>query len=461
MPNSDISKKPIIVIGGVAAGMTAASRARRLKPDAEIFVFEKSGNVSYGSCGLPYFVSDVIKSPEDLVVYDSKFFKDKRNIDVFLHHEVLKIDPGNQTILVKNLNTNEEKKYQYDKLLISTGARAVLPPIKGIDLGGVFTLRILEDGVAIKNYIKKHSPNKALIVGGGYIGLEMAESLVASGLKVIIVERMPNILGTMDDEINEIVESELKRNNVTLIKSTSVTEFKGEDTQVKKVILDNGEILDVDIVIVGVGIRPNSELAKAAGIELGQTRAIKVNEQMETNIPNIYSAGDCVEAYHQVLERPVYIPLGTTANKQGKVAGENIAGGNASFKGIVGTAVFKCFDLEIARTGITEREVKNEGLDYISNVIDQGSRAGYYPGGSKIRIKLIANKITGRIIGAEMVGKEGVSKRIDVFATAIAVKMTVNDFLNLDLSYAPPFAPVWDPNLIAANELKKKFSQSK
>ncbi len=457
MSDPNRSSERIVVIGGVAAGMTAASRARRLNSNTEILVFEKSGNVSYGSCGLPYFVSDVIKSHENLVVYDSKFFKEKRNIDVFLRHEVVAIQPENLTILVKNLNTNEEKKYQYDKLLISTGARALAPPIKGIDLGGVFTLRILEDGVAIKNYIRKNSPKKALIVGAGYIGLEMSESIIASGLKVTIVERMPNILGTMDDEINEIVEKELNAKGVILLKSTSVTEFIGEGEQVKKAILDNGETLDVDIVIIGTGIKPNSELAKEAGIELGQTRAIKVNERMETNIPNIFSAGDCVEAYHQVLEKPVYIPLGTTANKQGKVAGENIAGGNAAFNGIIGTALFKCFELEIARTGITEKEAKSEGLDYISNMIDQGSRAGYYPGGSKIRIKLIANKSTGRILGAEMVGKEGVSKRIDVFAAVIAAKMTVDDFSNLDLSYAPPFAPVWDPNLIAANELKKKI----
>ena len=457
MSDPNRSSERIVVIGGVAAGMTAASRARRLNSNTEILVFEKSGNVSYGSCGLPYFVSDVIKSHENLVVYDSKFFKEKRNIDVFLRHEVVAIQPENLTILVKNLNTNEEKKYQYDKLLISTGARALAPPIKGIDLGGVFTVRILEVGVAIKNYIRKNSPKKALIVGAGYIGLEMSESIIASGLKVTIVERMPNILGTMDDEINEIVEKELNAKGVILLKSTSVTEFIGEGEQVKKAILDNGETLDVDIVIIGTGIKPNSELAKEAGIELGQTRAIKVNERMETNIPNIFSAGDCVEAYHQVLEKPVYIPLGTTANKQGKVAGENIAGGNAAFNGIIGTALFKCFELEIARTGITEKEAKSEGLDYISNMIDQGSRAGYYPGGSKIRIKLIANKSTGRILGAEMVGKEGVSKRIDVFAAVIAAKMTVDDFSNLDLSYAPPFAPVWDPNLIAANELKKKI----
>jgi NADPH-dependent 2,4-dienoyl-CoA reductase/sulfur reductase-like enzyme len=446
----------LVVIGGVAAGMSAASRARRLNPKIEIMVFEKSGFVSYGSCGLPYFVSDVIKAPENLVVYDAKFFKEKRNIDVYLHHEVLKIFPAKRSVLVKDLEKDKEFEVGYDKLVIATGARAVKPNIKGIDLNGIFTIRFLEDGIAIKNFIRENSPKKALIIGAGYIGMEMAEALVSLGIDVTIVEVMPNILGSMDDEINEVVEAELQKNGVKLLKSTSVVEFVG-DGFVRKAILNNDSSLDVDLVIVGAGIKPNSEIARDAGIEIGRSGAIAVNQRMETNIPGVFAAGDCAEAFHLVLGRPVYIPLGTTANKQGKVAGENAVGGNAIFKGIVGTAVFKVFELEVARTGISEKQAKEEGIDYVSTVIEHGSRAHYYPGGSKIRVKLIAEKRTGRLLGAEMVGRDGVAKRIDVFATALHARMSIGEIAGLDLSYAPPFAPVWDPILIAANDIEKKL----
>jgi NADPH-dependent 2,4-dienoyl-CoA reductase/sulfur reductase-like enzyme len=446
----------LVVIGGVAAGMSAASRARRLNPKIEIMVFEKSGFVSYGSCGLPYFVSDVIKAPENLVVYDAKFFKEKRNIDVYLHHEVLKIFPAKRSVLVKDLEKDKEFEVGYDKLVIATGARAVKPNIKGINLNGIFTIRFLEDGIAIKNFIRENSPKKALIIGAGYIGMEMAEALVSLGIDVTIVEVMPNILGSMDDEINEVVEAELQKNGVKLLKSTSVVEFVG-DGFVRKAILNNGSSLDVDLVIVGAGIKPNSEIARDAGIEIGRSGAIAVNQRMETNIPGVFAAGDCAEAFHLVLGRPVYIPLGTTANKQGKVAGENAVGGNAIFKGIVGTAVFKVFELEVARTGISEKQAKEEGIDYVSTVIEHGSRAHYYPGGSKIRVKLIAERKTGRLLGAEMVGRDGVAKRIDVFATALHARMSIDEIAGLDLSYAPPFAPVWDPILIAANDIEKKL----
>jgi NADPH-dependent 2,4-dienoyl-CoA reductase/sulfur reductase-like enzyme len=384
------------------------------------------------------------------------FFKEKRDIDVYLHHEVLKIFPAKRSVLVKDLEKDKEFEVGYDKLVIATGARAVKPNIKGIDLNGIFTIRFLEDGIAIKNFIRESSPKKALIIGAGYIGMEMAEALVSLGIDVTIVEVMPNILGSMDDEINEVVEAELQKNGVKLLKSTSVIEFVG-DGFVRKAILNNGSSLDVDLVIVGAGIKPNSEIARDAGIEIGRSGAIAVNQRMETNIPGVFAAGGCAEAFHLVLGRPVYIPLGTTANKQGKVAGENAVGGNAIFKGIVGTAVFKVFELEVARTGISEKQAKEEGIDYVSTVIEHSSRAHYYPGGSKIRVKLIAERKTGRLLGAEMVGRDGVAKRIDVFATALHARMSIGEIAGLDLSYAPPFAPVWDPILIAANDIEKKL----
>lgn len=452
-----MSKERLIVVGGVAAGMSAASRARRLRTNLEILVFERSGYVSYAACGLPYLISDKVKSSDELVVYDAKFFKDKRDIDVFLHHECRQIFPQSKTVIIRNTVTGEEREYSYDKLLISTGARPFVPPMKGIGLEGVFTLRLLEEGIAIKEYIGSNSVKNSLIVGAGYIGMEMAESFSDAGMKVTIVEKMPNILGTMDDEITEIVEKELGRNSITLLKSKAVAEFTGGDSYVRRAIMDGGETIDVDIAVIGAGVRPNSEIAKDAGIELGRAAAIKVNNRMETNIPDIYAAGDCAEAYHLVPGQNAYVPLGTTANKQGRVAGENIAGGNASFAGIVGTAIFKVFDLEVGRTGITEKEARVEGIDYVSNVVEHGSRAHYYPDVSRIRIKLVADRKTSRLLGAQMVGREGVSKRVDVLATAITAKLTADEIGNLDLGYAPPFAPVFDPILVAADDLQKKI----
>ncbi len=453
-----MTNERFIVIGAVAAGMSAASRARRLKPDMEIIVFERTGDVSWAACGMPYLIEDKVKSASDLVVYGAKFFKEKRNIDIFLYHEVKQIFPQRKTILAKNIETSEEKEYPYDKLLISTGARSIVPPIKGIDLKGIFPLRQLQEGVAIKEYIRQKSPKKGLIIGAGYIGMETAEAFSERGIKVTIVEKMVNIIGTMDDEITQVVEEELKRNGVTLIKSSAVVEFQGNDSSVTRAVTDSGMSIDIDIALIGVGIRPNSEIARDAGVALGQTGAIKVNAKMETSLPDIFAAGDCAEAYHLVLGRNVYIPLGTTANKQGKIAGENIAGGNASFAGIVGTAIFKTFNLEIGRTGISEKEARAEGIDYVSNVIDQTSRAFYYPGRSDIKVKLVADRKTGRLMGAQIAGKEGVSKRVDVFATAITAGMTVREVGNLDLGYAPPLAPVYDPILIAAEELQKKLT---
>ena len=452
-----MKKERLIVIGGVAAGMSAASRARSLRPDMEILVFERSGYVSHAACGIPYFVSDRVKTSDSLVVYDAKFFKQNRNIDVFLHHEVKQILPQQKALMVKNRETGEEREHAYDRLLISTGARPFVPAIKGIDLNGVFTLRLHEDGIAIKDYIGGRSPKNGLILGAGYIGMEMAEAFTEAGIKVTVVEKMPGILGTMDDEITEVVEEQLRANGVALVKSRAVVEFAGEGSFVRRATLDSGESIDADVVLVGSGIRPNSEMARDAGIEVGKTGAIRVNRRMETSLPDVFAAGDCAEAYHLVLERNVYIPLGPTANKHGRIAGENIAGGSASSSGIVGTAVFKVFDLEMGRTGITEKEAKVEGLDYVSNVVEHASRAHYYPGASKIRIKLVADRKSGKLLGAQMVGREGVSKRIDVFATAITARMTAHEIGSLDLGYAPPFAPVYDPIIVAADELGKRI----
>jgi len=452
-----MARQSFIIIGGVAAGMSAASKIRSIDAEAEIRVFEKSGFVSYIACGMPYFIEGKVASSKNLVVFDSNYFKEKRNIEVFLHHEVKTINPAARTVLVRNLPTGEEMSFSYDKLLVSTGARPVQPPIKGADLPGVFILRQLEHGLAIQDYMNSRSPQKGLIIGAGSIGMEMAEAFAARGLEVTVVEKMPSILGSMDDEINQVVEDELKQKKVNLIKSRAVAEFTGAGSTLKSALLDNGEILAADIALVGAGIRPNSEIAREAGIETGQNGAIKVNDHMQTNLPDIYAAGDCAEAYHLVLKRNAYMPLGTTANKQGRVAGNNMAGVEAAFAGIVGTAVFKVFDLEVGRTGLSEKDALREGLECVTNTIEQTSRAHYFPGVSRIRVKLVAEKNTGRLLGAQAAGKEGIAKRIDIFATAITAGMTAQQVESLDLGYAPPLAPVYDPVLIAASELQKKI----
>ncbi len=452
-----MEKERFIVIGGVAAGMSAASRARAIKRDLEIVVFERNGYISHVACGMPYLISGLVKSADSLLVYSPQFFKENRNIDVHLHHEVEEILPQKKIVLVQDLETGRQKEWPYDHLLISTGARAIAPSVDGADLKGIFTLRRHEDGLAIRDYVAGRSPRHGLVVGAGYVGMEMAEAFSEAGMKVTVVEKMPAILGTMDEEIGEVVEGELKKRGVELVKSRAVVSFTGDGGWVKKAVLEGGDSIGADIALIGAGIRPNSEIARRAGIELGWGGAIKVSNRMETSVPGIYAAGDCAETCHLVLGRMSYVPLGTTANKQGRVAGENAAGGNASFAGVVGTTVFRVFGLEVGRTGITEKEARTEGIDCVSNVIEHSSRGQYMPGASMIRVKLIADPKTGRLLGAQMAGANGVSKRVDVLATAITARMTAAEVASLDLGYAPPFSPVYDPILIAAEQLNKRI----
>ena len=401
----------------------------------------------------------MVKSAETLVHYDSRFFREKRGIDVRLEHEVVAILPTRKSVVVKNLDGGREEEHPYGRLVIATGARPVIPPLEGVDLNGVFVLRSVTDGVAIVDFLRAQAPRRALILGGGYIGMETAESLAGKGLDVTIVERFPHILANFSDEIREIVEEELDEKGVKLITSRAVARFVGGSGRVTGAELDDGTFIPTEIVILAVGIRPNSRIAREAGIETGRAGAINVNRRMETSTGDIYAAGDCAVAYHVVLGKPVYIPLGTTANKQGRIAGENAAGGEAVFGGIAGTSAFKIFGLEVARTGLTAREAGEEGFDIVESAIEQPSRAGYYPGGGPIRVKLVADPKTRRLLGAEMVGRDGVAKRIDVFAAALHGDMTVDDVAGFDLSYAPPFSPVWDPVLIAASAIGKKIPE--
>lgn len=433
--------------------MSAASRARRLDPHLEIQVFERSGFVSYGACGLPYFIGGVIDDPDQLVVYTPEFFREKRGIAVHVRHEVTAIYPDERYVVVRDLATGHERHVKFDTLILATGARPVVPPIPGIDLEGVHFLRLVEDGIAIRERARAlvaQGRRQAVIIGGGYVGLEMAEALVALGMDVAIVEQGPQVMANLDPEMAELVHDELHRNGVALYLGEAARAVLGEDGRVRALETDV-RTLPADLVLVAVGVRPNSELAEAAGIKLGAGRAIQVDEFMRTSHPAVYAAGDCADTIHRVTGQRVYIPLGTTANKQGRVAGENAAGGTARFPGVLGTAIVKVFDLGVARTGLTAFEAQAAGFRPETTTIRHSTRPKYYPGGGPLHIRLV-HEPGGRLLGAQMVGPVDSVLRIDTLVAAVHSAMTVEQLYELDLAYAPPFAPVWDPVLIAARQ---------
>jgi NADPH-dependent 2,4-dienoyl-CoA reductase/sulfur reductase-like enzyme len=455
-----MGKERLVVIGGVAAGMSAASSYRRLKPEAETVVLEKDYFISYGACSLPYYISDDVKDFQDLISLTPKVATEERGITVFTRHEATAIDFNKKEVSARDLDKNEETKISYDKLVIATGGLPVKPPLPGIDLQNVFTIRTLIDGIEMKKFIDEWGSSKrimkAIIVGGGYIGMEMCESFRKRELEVAVIEKMDRVLGTMDKSMTDVVEEKVKAEGVTLFKETSVEGFQESTGMVTGVRTDKG-IFDADLVLLAIGARPNTKLAQEAGIELGVNGAIKVDDYLRTNIPDVYAAGDCAEAKHLVTGKKVYIPLGTTANKQGRIAGENAAGKNNIFEGVVGTAITKVFDLEVARTGLSPLEAQREEYDFFVATIKGRSRSSAYPSGKRITVSYFVERGTGRLLGAQMVGEEGVAHRIDTLAACLYSKMTVEDVARLDLGYAPPFATVWDPILVAANVAVKKL----
>ncbi len=451
-------KERLVVIGGVAGGMSAASSYKRLQPDAEAIVFEKDSHISYGACSLPYYIADIVKDIHDLIGFTPETALRERDIHVRIRQEVTEIDPEKKEVSVTSLETGQTERISYDKLVIATGGSPIVPPFGGVTLENIFTIRNIGDGLAIKRFIDENAPKKGVIVGGGYIGMEMAESLRHRGIDVTVIEKMDRVLGTMDAEITKIVEAKLAENGVALRKETSVESFEG-DGRVEKVLTDQGEF-PADFVILAVGVRPNTSLAEKAGVTLGVRGAIQVDTRMRTNLPDVYAAGDCAETLHLVTGKKTYIPLGSTANKQGRVAGENAGGRDSTFEGVVGTAVTKVFNLEVARTGLTSLDARREGLDFFSSTITGRSRASAYPAGKPVTVTYVVEKGTGRLLGAQMAGEEGVAHRVDTLATALYHRSTVEDVARLDLAYAPPFATVWDPILIAANVALKKLRQS-
>lgn len=438
----------VIVIGGGAAGMSAAAKAKRTNPAIDIVVYERSGYVSYGACGFPYAIKGEIARVEDVIVRTPAQFA-QQGIQALIHHEVLAIDTARQRVLVRDLHTGREFTDHWDELVVTTGGQPARPPLPGLDLLGVFGLRSVEEAIAIKTWIGEQRPQTGVIIGGGYIGLEMAEALDAHGIALTLIERLPHVLPAFDPEMAAQVEEELRRQRVDVRSGQAVQAIVG-DERVRGVIVD-GQTIPAEIVILAAGVKPNVGLVRETGIALGPTGAIAVDDHQRTNVPHVWAAGDVAEVYHRVTGKPAWIPLGTTANKQGRVAGENLAGGNARFGGVVGTTVVKVFEREVAISGLSLTRAKAEGFDAVSVSATASSRAHYMPGHQPLTVTLVFDRATRRLLGGQLIGREGVAKRVDTVAAALQAGWTIDEFAELDLSYAPPFAPVWDPLLVAAN----------
>lgn len=445
-------KENIVIIGGIASGPKAAARAKRINPNARVIIFEKENYVSFGGCGLPYAISGVVESIDDLIVRTPSDFKKYFDIDVFESCEVKKIDTKNKKIIYTNLMSNKDDTFDYDKLIIATGSYPVIPKLPGHNLKNILTVKTYYDGVNIKKLALSENIKKVVIIGGGPIGIEMAENLRSLGMEVVIVEREGQILLQFDNDFSTIVKKHLMKNGVLVLTGEEVVSFEGDNSVVKSVITKNRKI-DTDLVILSIGFRPNVQLAKDAGIKLGDTGAIEVDEYMRTNIKDIYACGDCCQVRNIVTGKSAWIPLGSIANKQGRVAGENAAGGEAKFEGIIGTMIIKIFDKVIAKTGLSEKEAEKEGFDFETAIIYQQNKAHYYPNSESMLVKLIADKKDKKILGCQIFGKEGTDKRIDVIASLIANKATTQELSGLDLGYAPPFSPVVDPVIAAGNVL--------
>jgi NADPH-dependent 2,4-dienoyl-CoA reductase/sulfur reductase-like enzyme len=442
-----------VVVGGDAAGMSAASKAKRENPELDVVVFEKGEWVSYAACGMPYYVKGEVEDLEDLVAVTPEEFREERDIDLRTGHEVVGVDPGAGTVTVEG--EGETFEQPYDHLLVATGATAVEPPFDGLDLDGVFTIHDMDEAGAIEDYVTERSPDTAAVVGGGYVGIEMAEALSARGADVHLYEMLPHVLQPFGDAVAEVVEEHLRAQGVHLHLDTAVSGFDGEGS-VERVAFE-GESRPADIAVVGVGVAPNTQLAADAGIELGETGAIATDEYGRTNYGNVYAAGDCAEARNVVTGEPDHVPLALTANRAGRAIGQTVAGDPEPVGGTAGTAIVKAFDLGAARTGVVdEQRAREAGFDPVSVSISAPTRAHYYPGGAELTVTLVADGESGRLLGGTVVGREG-TKRVDTVATALAAGMTVSELQKADLAYAPPFSPVRDPILTAANVLEGKL----
>jgi len=444
-----------VIIGGDAAGMSAASRAKRRKPSMEVIVLEQTNDVSYSACGMPYNIADPEREMDDLIVRHADVFREKQGIDLRNGHRVESIDPAKKTVRGTSID-GKAFQVEYDELLIATGASPVMPRLPGFDLPGVMALKTLDDGRKIKKYITEHGVKQAIIIGMGYIALEMCEALRARNVDVAMVKPRPVFLPWMHQDLSQLVKDEVEAHGVKLYPGHDVKGIEQVNGSLR-VLCGDDLTLEAQMVVVAIGVTPNSQLAVNAGIALGIKKSIAVDKRLRTSVNHIYAAGDCADAYHIVTGQKTWIPLALRANRAGWAVADNVTGNAMELPGIAGTAVFKVFDLQVARTGLNAEEAKDYGFDPVEMMIQGRTRAHAHPGASKIGVHMVGDRKTGRLLGAQMVGKEGAAHRIDAPAVALHAKMTVEDFVQCDLAYAPPFSPVWDPMLTAANQLLKKL----
>jgi len=454
-----MEKQRLVVIGAVAAGTKAASKAKRENPDLDVKIFTKEEYISYAGCGLPYYIGGVIKEKNELVVRTPEIFKSEQDIDIYIKHEVTKIDSSSKTVYVTDLANNQQMEYKYDKLVIATGASPIIPPFENINLNNIFTLRSVKDAFEIRDLLDAGKVNKAVVVGGGFIGLEVAENLKHRGVDVSLIELAPHILPPFDEEIAMLAQNQMLDKGVNIITGEKVLGFEGQNGIVTKVKSTAGDF-EADIVILSIGVRANVKIAVDAGIELGVTGAIKVDKYMQTNVNDIFAVGDCAENVNLITGLPVWYPMGSTSNKTGRIAGHNVVNGENmdSLDGVLGTTIVKLFDINAAKTGLSERDAEKLGLNVETILVPATDKAHYYPGNKPIITKLIADKVNHKILGAQVIGIGVVDKPIDIIATAISFGAKVEDLTRLDLAYAPPFSMAMSSTILAANVMLNKMA---
>lgn len=443
----------LVVIGGDAAGMSAASQARRLRSAAEleIVVFERGRFTSYSACGIPYWVGGAVAERSALIARTPEEHR-ARDIDLRMRTEVLEIDIDGQRVLARDLESGAESWTRYDKLVIATGATPVRPPLPGIDAAGVHGVQTLDDGQALLDTLERTEGRRAVVVGAGYIGVEMAEAMIQRGYEVTLVSRGPEPMSTLDPDMGSRIQEAMSEMGIKVVCDTEVIEIRTDRGRAAAVVTAAGEY-PADVVVLGIGVAPATDLARAAGLPLGAYGGLLTDLAMRVRgYDNIWAGGDCVEVLDLVSGQERHIPLGTHANKHGQVIGSGVGGGYATFPGVVGTAVSKVCDLEVARTGLREKDARAVGLQFVTVTIESTSRSGYYPGAALMTVKMLAERRTGRLLGVQIVGREGAGKRVDIAAVALTARMTVEQMISLDLGYAPPFSPVWDPILVAARK---------
>lgn len=450
----------IVILGGVAAGAKAAAKARRMLPDAQIDLYTDDTHISYSACGLPYYVEGNFEDYKLLLVRSPEDFE-KTGVHIHLQNRAAKILPNSKQVLIEDLVSKKAFLVCYDKLIIAIGARPIVPPIKNVNLKNVFTIRKIEDGIAIREMAEKSQ--NAVIIGGGYIGIEMLEALVKQNVYVTLIEYAPTIMQTFDDDMSHLILEQLKftcGNRFEILTSEMATEFSGDNEGVKSVRTGSGKEIPVDFVVLCAGVVPNTEIARDAEIAIGETGAIKVNERMETNIPDIFACGDCVEENLLITNTKTWLPLGTNANKEGRVAAINACGGDEKFYGVLGSAVTRCLSLTMSMTGLTVKKAEQLGIETISTTVTKNDKVGYMPDVNNITIKLIADKSTGKLLGCQGIGAGDADKRVNTVTSSLLAGLTVDEFYRNDLTYAPPFSPTIDPLLNAAQILLEKLNKT-